>query len=128
MSDFEPVDLQRMPDYTRFEDASGLEYEVYGGESRLSVAFEIAANSTAVVKLAEGLIRSFIKFDGVYAANHCEVLASPEDDGSVSLIRYSFESASDPHEFGYTYYDVYVALRDPPSPRFHPTKFVVGFW
>ncbi|KAA1256989.1 hypothetical protein LF1_57350 [Rubripirellula obstinata] len=42
MSDFEPVDLQRMPDYTRFEDASGLEYEVYGGESRLSVAFEIA--------------------------------------------------------------------------------------
>ena len=103
-------------------------FEVYGGDVRLPLAYEFASKAKTAIATAEGLIRSFVKFDGTYSANHVEVLAEAEEDGSCFLVRFSFELASDPHEFGYTYYDVYLSPREPPELRFHPTKFVVGFW
>ncbi|GAA5505590.1 hypothetical protein [Novipirellula caenicola] len=128
MSDFKPRNLQHRDGYIRFEDENELEYEVYGDDSRFDIARELAANSSTVLEQTENMIRSFIKFDGEYHPNHVEVLASNEDDGSSCLVRFSFEARKNPHEFGYTYFDVYVSIREPPNPKFWPTKFVVGFW
>jgi len=128
MPNFKPINLQRRKGYTRFEDENELEYEVYGGDSRLDMAYEFAANANTVLGQTESLLRSFIKFEGEYHPNHVEILAENEDDGSSCLVRYSLESHDDPHEFGYTYFDVYVSVREPPNPRFWPTKFTVGFW
>ena len=128
MSDFNPRNLQQRNGYIRFEDDNELEYEVYGDQLRFEIAREIAANVKTVLTQAEELLRSFIKHDGNYHANHVEILECNQDDGSSSLVRFSLESRDDPHEFGYTYFDVYVSVREPPSPRFWPTKFVVGFW
>ena len=128
MSDFKPHNLQRRKGYISFEDENGFEYEVYGDDSRFNLACELGANAETVLNQTEVLLRSFIKFEGEYQPNHAEILADNENDGSSCLIRYSFESCNDPHEFGYTYFDVYVSIREPPSPRFWPTKFVVGFW
>ncbi len=125
---FEPRNLTRHPDFVRFEDGQGLEYEVDGGEDRLALAFEVAQSIANIRKQSEALLYDFMKHKGTFSAEFAQVFASPEADGGGVRIRYSFTADNDPHEFGYTYFDVILAVREPPSPRFWPIKFVVGFW
>ncbi len=126
--DFEPRNLQRHSDFVRFEDADGLDYEVYGGDSRLQIAYELAESIQPLLKQAETLLYDFMKHAGTFSATFVEVLAAPDDDGGECRIRYTFVADAGPHDFGYTYFDVFVAIREPPNPRFWPIKFVVGFW
>jgi hypothetical protein len=125
---FEPLNLKRHPEFVRFEDADGLEYEVYGGDSRLQVAFELAESIQAVLKQAERLLKEFMKHAGTFSAQFVQVLAAPDDDGAICRIRHTFIADADPNDFNYTYFDVFLAIHEPPSPRFWPIKFVVGFW
>jgi hypothetical protein len=46
---------------------------------------------------------------------------------SVVVLRYSFWPDDDPHEYGYTYFDVVFAAREPPNEPFWPIRFTVGF-
>ena len=125
---FEPRKLTRHPEFIRFEDEHELEYEVYGGEDRLPLAFEVAHSIASSRKQSETLLYDFMKHKGTFSAEFVEIFASPEEDGGGIRVRHSFTAEHDPHEFGYTYFDVILAVREPPSPRFWPIKFVVGFW
>jgi hypothetical protein len=48
------------------------------------------------------------------------------EQGDV-VLRYSFWPDDDPHEYGYTYFDVVFAAREPPHEPFWPIRFTVGF-
>lgn len=125
---FEPHPLQRHSQFVRFEDADGLEYEVHGDDSRLQLAFELAESIEPVLKQAQSLLCDFTRHAGTFSAEFVEVLAAPDEDGGGCRIRHSFAADADPHDFGYTYFDVYAAIREPPSERSWPVTFVVGFW
>src|SRR4051794_24588059 len=125
---FEPRNLTRHPRFVRFEDDQGLQYEAFGGADRLALAFEVAQEIANIRKQSETLLCDFMKHKGTFSPEFAEIFALPEEDGGGVRIRYSFRADNDPHEFGYTYFDVIIAVREPPSPRFWPIKFVVGFW
>ncbi len=56
-----------------------------------------------------------------------EVLADTEPDGADFALRYYFTPDTDPQEYGYTYFDVVFAAREPPNEPFWPIRFTVGF-
>lgn len=126
MAAFSPRNLQRHSEFTRFEDEQGLEYEVYGDESGLPFAYEIAGAISELLQQAEMLLREFMKHAGEFSAQWVEVRAVPDDDGSAFWIRHTFEPEGHLENFGYTYFDVHFAVGNAPQPRFWPIKFVVG--
>lgn len=124
---FEPINLVRHPDFTRFEDASGLEYEVHGSEDRLRIGFEIAEDVATVHESAERLLKDFMRHPGQFELSYVDVFDAPDNDGASFSLRFHFTADADPHGFRYTYFDVCFTLNSPPSPRFWPIKFTVGF-
>ena len=51
----------------------------------------------------------------------------PGDEQADVVLRYSFWPDDDPHAYGYTYFDVVFAAREPPNEPFWPIRFTVGF-
>ncbi len=51
----------------------------------------------------------------------------PRVESSTVTANYSFWPDDDPHAYGYTYFDVVFAAREPPNEPFWPIRFTVGF-
>ena len=76
---------------------------------------------------ATRLLASFVRDSGTFELGSVEVFSARlPDHGDLSL-RFAFTADRDPHEYGYTYFDVYFSQREPPQPEFCPHKFTVGF-
>jgi len=65
---------------------------------------------------------------GAFNLSSVEVFAASAPNSGDFLFRYTFTAERDPHEYGYTYFEVYFACREPPSQLLSPHKFTVGFW
>ena len=107
--------------------ATGVEIDIDGGELRRQLAERIVAELESLSKQAVDLLESFMKDRGEFVLASVEVLPTKSEDGSDFSLRYHFTADRDPHEYGYTYFDVYFSHHEPPARPFWPHKFTVGF-
>src|SRR5688572_11694103 len=119
---FTPINLQQAPGYCRFENESGLPFVAQGVQGRCELLLEAAASIDSIAKRGLNLLKDFMKHAGRFDLESVEMLAAPDDDGASLILRYSFNAASDPHEFTYTYFDVWYKVCDPPLEQFWPIK------
>jgi hypothetical protein len=125
---FDPQNLTRHADFVRFNDAHGTDYEVFGDDSRLQLAFEIAETIESLKMRAEALLYDFMKHAGEFALEVVEIFEKPGDDGGIGRMRYSFMPTDTKQNFGYTYFDIIVLIAEHSQLRFTPSKLVIGFW
>ena len=125
---FEPHNLTRHADFVRFSDANGTDYEAYGDDSRLQLAYDVAESIATIGKLATDLLYDFMRHKGTFELSFVEVFATPEDDGGVGRLRYCFTPTDAGEDFGYTYFDVVLTIAEHAACRFMQNKLVVGFW
>lgn len=111
-----------------FEVATGVEVIAHGDESRTKLACRVIDNRSALETRAVGLLDQFMRDRGEYALSSIEVLGTKSADGCDFFLRFSFTADRDPHEYGYTYFEVYFGCHEPPSEMFWPHKLTVGFW
>ena len=106
----------------------GLEVVVHGGADRAELASRVVADRAAVSERALRLMGQFLRdsltSDG-FLLDAIEVFA--DGDGGDFCLSYSWSTDGEPHEYGYTYFDVVFAAREPPQEPFWPTRFTVGF-
>ena len=112
----------------RFEVTTGVEVIVQGDASRTRLACRVAENRDALEARAVGLLDAFMRDRGAYELSWFEVLAAQSEDGTDFLLRFNFVANRDPHEYGYTYFEVYFGTHEPPGQPFWPHKLTVGFW
>ncbi len=112
----------------RFEASTGVEVIVHGDESRTRLACRVIGNRPPLEARAVGLLDAFMRDRGEYELSSVEVLAAKAGDGSDFSLRFSFTAARDPHEYGYTYFEVHFGCHEPPSQPYWPHKLTVGFW
>jgi hypothetical protein len=111
-----------------YEDEAGVEVVVDGPVARRELARRVVAHCDSLAARAVQLLTSFMRDRGKFDLNSIEVFSTKrtEDGGDFSL-RFCFTADQDPHEYGYTYFDVYFSCRDHPPEPFWPYKFTVGF-
>jgi hypothetical protein len=116
-------------DRPRIEQLDGhRELVVHGGEDRERLARRVVEQQEALSARALGLMGGFLResFDpAAFSLDSIEVRA--DDSGGDVVLSYSFSPDADPHAYGYTYFDVVFAAREPPSEPFWPIRFTVGF-
>ena len=125
--DFSPRNLVTKANFWCFEDKAGLEFLARGANGRYELLLEAAAQIDALGRRGIQLLVDFMKHEGHFDLESVEMLEAPDNDGASLLLRYSFTAMADPHEFGYTYFDVAFSIHEPPLDRFWPIKFTVGF-
>ena len=62
---FEPHNLTTHADFVRFSDANGTDYEAYGDDSRLQLAYDVAESIATIGKLATDLLYDFMRHKGL---------------------------------------------------------------
>ncbi|MFO0961208.1 MAG: hypothetical protein U0800_27825 [Isosphaeraceae bacterium] len=107
--------------------ATGVEYVIEGGEPRRQLAELIVAHLESLSDHGIRLLRSFMKDCGEFDLSSVEVLPTKSEDGTDFCLRYHFTADHDPHEYDYTYFEVYFSHDDPPGRPFSISKFTVGF-
>jgi hypothetical protein len=115
----------------RTETDDGVEVLVHGDRDALArrVLAERAAAEAAALRLLRLYLHAGFGADrGQFDLGTIEVLAAPAEDGGDVVLRYAFTGHADPHAEGYTYFDVVLAVRDPPHDAWWPLRFTVGFW
>ena len=111
----------------RFEITTGVEVIVHGDESRASLACRVIEERTALSTQAVKLLDAFMRDRGEYELSSIEVSGAKTADGSDFFLRFTFVADRDPHEYNYTYFEVYFGCHEPPSRPFWPDKLTVGF-
>jgi hypothetical protein len=111
----------------RFEVMTGVDVIVHGDESRLRLARRVIDQRDAISARAVELLESFMRDRGEFDLSSIEVCAAKEPDGGDFSLSYDFTADRDPHEYGYTYFEVYFSCHEPPGEPFRPYKFTVGF-
>ncbi|MEJ2886025.1 hypothetical protein [Actinomycetospora aeridis] len=106
--------------------------EVLADEVRVAVAQRAVAARADLVSLALRFLRSwlhegFAPDRGEFELVTLEAPASREDGGDV-VLRFVFTLAADPHEYGYTWFEVLVNEQEPPRDAYWPVGMRVGFW
>jgi hypothetical protein len=124
---FQPTNLVTKPGFWRFENETGLEFVARGPQGRYELLLEAASKLNMIARSGNTLLSDFMKHEGHFDLESVEMLETPDDDGASLILRYSFTACDNPHDFGYTYFDVAYAIREPPMERFWPMKFEVGF-
>lgn len=112
----------------RFEVTTGIEVVVHGDESRSRLACRVIEHCESLSAQAVRLLDAFIRDRGAFDLSSVEVLAAKGPDGCDFSLRYTFVADRDPHEYGYTYFEVYFGCHEPPQQPFWPHKLTVGFW
>jgi hypothetical protein len=112
----------------RFEVTTGVEVVVHGDESRTRLACQVIDSRQALEARAVGLLDAFMWDRGEYDLSTIEVGAVKSVDGCDFSLRFTFVAARDPHEYNYTYFEVYFGCHERPSQPFWPRKLTVGFW
>ena len=105
----------------------GVEVVVNGDATRRKLAQRIVDGLTGISDRATRLLVSFMRDSGKFELASVEVFPRKSDDGGDFSLRFTFTADRDPHEYGYTYFDVYFGHHGPPGPEFWPYKFTVGF-
>ena len=105
----------------------GVEVVVYGDESRTRLARRVIEHREAISAKAVGLLESFMRDHGTFDLSSIEVFAAAMPKEGDFALRYSFAADRDPHEYGYTYFEVFFSCHEPPGEPFWPFKFTVGF-
>lgn len=106
--------------------ATGVEDVIDGGEPRRQLAERVVADLESLSKQAVRLLEDFMQDRGEFDLSSVEMLSAKSEDGSDFSLRYTFTADRDPHEYGYTYFEVYFSHHQPPGPQFWPHKFTVG--
>lgn len=118
-----------MDDRPRVEQLDGQrELIVHGGAEREGLARSVVEQQDALSARALGMMGGFLResFEpAAFSLDSIEVL--PGDEQGDVVLRYSFWPDDDPHAYGYTYFDVVFAAREPPNEPFWPIRFTVGF-
>jgi hypothetical protein len=112
----------------RFSITTGVDVIVHGDESRSRLACRVIEQREALTAQAIRTLDAFMRDRGAYDLSSIEVLATKADDGCDFSLMFTFEADRDPHEYGYTYFEVYFGCHDPPSQPYWPHKLTVGFW
>jgi hypothetical protein len=113
--------------FLRFEYETGVEVVVNGDESRRQLAQRVVEHMEAISGRAVRLLESFMRDRGAFKLSSVEVFAEKTPQGGDFSLWYTFISDCDPHEYGYTYFEVYFSCCEPPGEPFWPFKFTVGF-
>jgi hypothetical protein len=113
--------------FLRFEHETGVEVVVNGDESRRQIARRVIEHREAISGQAVRLLESFMRDRGVFHLSSIEVFAEKTPDRGDFSLWYTFIADRDPHEYGYTYFEVYFWCHEPPQEPFWPFKFTVGF-
>jgi hypothetical protein len=125
---FEPINLKTWTGRWQFQNAAGVGFEASGMEGRYELLLEAAADIERIAKQGNQLLTEFMKHEGSFELDSVEMREAPDDNGASLILRYGFTALSDPmNYFPYTYFDVAYRIGEPPSPRFWPVKFTVGF-
>ena len=112
----------------RFEVTTGVEVVVQGDESRSRLACRVIEQLETLTVQAVRTLDAFMRDRGEYDLSTIEVLAAKAADGCDFSLRFTFVADRDPHEYNYTYFEVYFGCHEPPSQPFWPHKLTVGFW
>lgn len=112
----------------QFEVMTGIEVIVHGDVSRLRLAQRIIQQWEAISVRAVRLLEGFMRDRGEFYLGSIKVFAVKDADGGDFLFWYNFSADRDPHEYNYTYFEVYFSCHEPPSEPFWPYKFTVGFY
>jgi hypothetical protein len=112
----------------RFGVTTGVEVVVHGDESRTRLACQVIEQREALTAQGVRTLDAFMRDRGEYDLSTVEVLAAKAADGTDFSLRFTFIADRDPHEYNYTYFEVYFGCHEPPQPAFWPHKLVVGFW
>jgi hypothetical protein len=111
-----------------FEVSTGVEVVVHGDESRLRLACRVIEHCETLSAQAVRLLDAFMRDRGEFDLSSIEVLGAKAPDGCDFSLRYTFVADRDPHEYDYTYFEVYFGFHEPPSQPFCPHKLTIGFW
>lgn len=112
----------------RFAITSGVEVVVHGDESRSRLACRVIEQREALTALGVRTLDAFMRDRGEYDLSSVEVQAAKATDGTDFSLRFTFIAGRDPHEYNYTYFEVYFGCHEQPQSAFWPHKLVVGFW
>jgi len=116
-------------DRPRVEQLDGHRELIVHGEEREVLARSVVEQQDALSARALGLMGGFLResFEpAAFSLDSIEVLPRDDERGDV-VLRYSFWPDDDPQAYGYTYFDVVFAAREPPNEPFWPIRFTVGF-
>jgi hypothetical protein len=110
-----------------YDTDENIEVVVDGNATRRELAQKIVDELLGLSTRATQLLVSFMRASGTFDLDSIEVFPWRIDCGGHFKLRFVFTADCDPHEYGYTYFDVYFSYNDPPQPEFWPYKFTVGF-
>jgi hypothetical protein len=127
MGDEEPADAAVGEAIRQFEAAEGVDVAVQGDASRFQLARRVIENWAAISDRAINLLESFMRDHGTFDLSSIEVFAEVTRKEGDFALRYTFIADRDPHEYNYTYFEVYFICHEPPQLPFWPFKFTVGF-
>ena len=113
--------------FIRFEYETGVGLSFEGDDARKQLVWEVIEHREAISKRAVHLLVSFMKDSGVFDLTDIEVFAAKTAEGGDLSLRFKFTADREPHEYGYTYFEVIFGCHEPPGERFWPFKFIVGF-
>ena len=114
----------------RWETPEGVEVLVDGDAA---VARRALARGTALTDRALGFLRGWLHAGfgpdrGEFALVTLEVPASREDGRGDVVLRFVFTLHADPHEYGYTWFEVSLNEQDPRLEPWWPVGCAIGFW
>jgi hypothetical protein len=112
----------------RFEVTTGVEVFVHGDDSRSRLACRVIEQREMLSAQAVRTLDAFMRHRGEYDLSTIDVLAAKAADGCDFSLRFTFVADRDPHEYNYTYFEVYYGCQEPPAPAFWPHKLTIGFW
>jgi hypothetical protein len=127
MADDAPTDDSAEDSIRRFEVVNGVEVIIHGNDARDRLARRVIENLEAISAQAVRLLESFMRDSGAFELSGVEVFASVTLEGGYFALQYTFEADRDPHEYNYTYFEVFFFCHEPPQLPFWPFKFTVGF-
>jgi hypothetical protein len=127
MADDAPIDGSAGDSIRRFEVVNGVEVIVHGDEPRARLAWRVIENQEAISAQAVRLLKSFMRDSGTFDLSGIEVFAFVTPEEGDFALRYTFTADRDPHEYNYTYFEVFFICHEPPQAPFWPFKFTVGF-
>lgn len=106
--------------------------EVLADEARVAVAQRAVVARADLVERALRFLRGwlhdgFAPGRGEFELVTLEVPPSREDGADV-VLRFVFRLDADPHEYGYTWFEVLVNEQEPPLDAYWPVGVRLGFW
>jgi hypothetical protein len=113
--------------FVHFVDESGVEVLVHGNDGRKLLGVRVLENHKTISAKAVALLESFMRDHGTFELSDIEVFAERTAEGGDFVLRFTFTADHDPHDYGYTYFEVFFGCHEPPGEPFWPFKFTVGF-